>query len=185
MDKRIEAVIRARQAIADIPRELAALRSMTVEELRQKYREVYGEPTRSRNKDYLRKKVAWRIQELAEGGLSDRARARIEELAAHVPFRWRSSRNVTTEPPATAGAPDLAASGTRDPRLPEPGTVITREHGGVEHRVTVLEDGFEYRGERFASLSKVARAISGTNWNGYLFFSLQRRTRKGAGEAHA
>jgi hypothetical protein len=65
----------------------------------------------------------------------------------------------------------------RDPRLPEPGTVITREHGGVEHRVTVLEDGFEYRGERFPSLSKVARAITGTNWNGYLFFRLQRRGR--------
>ena len=181
-----DAAAQARRAIADIPQQLAGLRGMTVSQLRERYREVYGEPSRSRNKDYLRKKVAWRIQELAEGGLSDRARARIDELSAHVPVRWRSSGNgAAPTAPAGASAPDAAAPGTRDLRLPEPGTVITREHGGVEHRVTVLEDGFEYRGERFASLSKVARAISGTNWNGYLFFSLQRRTRKGAGEAGA
>ena len=177
---------RARQAIADIPRQLAALREMTVGQLRERYRDVFGEPTRSRNKDFLRKKVAWRIQELAEGGLSDHARARIEELAAHVPVRWRSSGNgahehgTTTESAAVAVLP-----AARDPRLPEAGTVITREHGGVEHRVTVLEDGFEYAGQRFESLSKVARAISGTNWNGYLFFSLQRRTRKSVAEVAA
>lgn len=175
----------ARRSIAGIPRQLAALREMTVGQLRERYREVFGEPTRSRNKDFLRKKVAWRIQELAEGGLSDHARARIDELSEHVPVRWRSSRNGTAEPQATAEDSVAVAPGTRDPRLPEAGTVITREHGGVEHRVTVLEDGFEYGGQRFASLSKVARAISGTNWNGYLFFSLQRRTRKGAAEVHA
>ena len=175
----------ARRAIADIPQQLAALRGMTVSQLREKYREVYGEPSRSRNKDYLRKKVAWRIQELAEGGLSERARSRIDELSANVPVRWRSSGNgAATTAPATA-ALNAATPSTRDPRLPEPGTVISREHDGVEHRVTVLEDGFEYRGARFASLSKVARAISGTNWNGYLFFSLQRRTRKSAGKAGA
>ena len=183
---RSDAAAQARRTIADIPQQLAALRGMTVSQLRERYREVYGEPTRSRNKDYLRKKVAWRIQELAEGGLSDRARARIDELSAHVPVRWRSSGNrAVPTAPTTAGAQDAVAPGMRDPRLPEPGTVITREHGGVEHRVTVLEHGFEYGGERFASLSKVARAITRTNWNGYLFFSLQRRTRKGAGEAHA
>lgn len=183
-DKNDEAA-KARRAIADIPKQLAALRAMTVGQLRERYREVFGEPTRSRNKDFLRKKVGWRIQELAEGGLSDQARSRIEELSAHVPVRWRSSRNGTAEPQATAEAPVAVALGTRDPRLPEPGTVITRELGGIQHRVTVLEDGFEYGGHRFASLSKVARAISGTNWNGYLFFSLQRRTRKGAAEVHA
>jgi len=181
-----DGAVQARRAIADIPHQLAALRGMTVSQLLERYRDVYGEPSRSRNKDYLRKKVAWRIQELSEGGLSDRARARIDELSAHVPVRWRSSGNgAATTAPAASEALDAATPSTRDPRLPEPGTVISREHDGVEHRVTVLEDGFEYRGERFASLSKVARAISGTNWNGYLFFSLQRRTRKSAGKAGA
>jgi len=186
-DKNDEAA-KARRAIADIPKQLAALRAMTVGQLRDRYREVFGEPTRSRNKDFLRKKVAWRIQELAEGGLSDRARARIEEFAAHVPVRWRSSKNgdahtAVTPKAAEASAPDTPVE--RDPRLPEPGTVLVREHGGVEHRVTVLADGFEYGGQRYESLSKVARAISGTNWNGYLFFSLQRRTRKSSAEAPA
>jgi hypothetical protein len=186
-DKNDEAA-KARRAIADIPMQLAALRAMTVGQLRERYREVFGEPTRSRNKDFLRKKVAWRIQELAEGGLSDHARTRIEELAAHVPVRWRSSGNGAAQPAATTEPAEASAPfvpGARDPRLPEPGTVLVREHGGVEHRVTVLADGFEYGGQRYESLSKVARAISGTNWNGYLFFSLQRRTRKAAVEARA
>ncbi|MCA9632834.1 MAG: DUF2924 domain-containing protein [Myxococcales bacterium] len=176
--KKSDAAKRALRAVADIPQQLAALRNMTVAELRERYREVFGEPTRSRNKDWLRKKIAWRIQELAEGGLSERALARIEELADGAPLRRRSSGNGAAEAP-TAGATDQAAS--RDPRLPEPGTVLTRMHEGVEHTVTVLDDGFEYRGERYASLSKIAREISGTNWNGFLYFGLQRRTRKGNG----
>jgi hypothetical protein len=176
---------KARRAIADIPQQLAALKAMTVGQLRERYREVFGEPTRSRNKDFLRKKVAWRIQELAEGGLSDHARARIEELAAHVPVRWRKRSSGAAQASVTASPAEASAPATRDPRLPPPGTVLVREHGGVEHRVTVLADGFEYDSQRYESLSKVARAISGTNWNGYLFFSLQRRTRKGAAEAAA
>lgn len=63
----------------------------------------------------------------------------------------------------------------RDPRLPEPGEVLVKKHKGVEHEVRVLDDGFEYQGERYSSLSKIARAITGTTWNGYLFFGLTRR----------
>jgi len=166
---------KARDDIADLPRQLVALREMTVNELRERYREVYGEPSRSRNKDYLRKKVAWRIQELAEGGLSDQARARIDKLAPETPARWK--KRSMAEAQAT-----VATGPTRDPRLPPSGTVLTREHQGVEHAVTVLDDGFTYDGVRFASLSKVARAITGTNWNGFSFFGLQRRTKGRAGQ---
>ena len=163
----------ARQALADIPAQLAALEKMSVAELRERWQEVYGEPTRAGNKAYLKKRLAWRIQELAEGGLSDRAKARIQELVAEAPIRWRTPR------PNGEGS---ANGNGRDPRLPEPGTVLTRSHGGVEHRVTVLDDGFEYRGERYSSLSKIAREITGTSWNGFLYFGLQRRTRKRNGE---
>jgi len=166
---------KARGDIADLPQQLAALREMTVNELREKFREVYGEPSRSRNKDYLRKKVAWRIQELAEGGLSDRAREKIDQLAAQTPMRWK--KRAMAEPQA-----NVPTDPTRDPRLPAPGTVIIRAHQGVEHAVTVLVDAFEYRGERVASLSKIARAITGTNWNGFLFFGLQRRAQGRAGQ---
>ena len=172
---------RARQDVADISMQLAALRKLTVGQLRERYREVFGEPTRSRNKDYLRKKVAWQIQAQAEGGLSDRVRGRFAELSGDVPARRRSSGNGPASAPTTDEPADAQAS--RDPRLPEPGIVLTRVHGGIEHKVTVLDDGFEYGGERFASLSKVARQIAGTNWNGFLFFGLQRRMRKQNGES--
>ncbi len=168
------ATTQARRAAADVTRQLAEIRDMTVGQLRDKYREVFDEPTRSRNKVYLRKKVAWRIQELAEGGLSDRARSLLEELAAGAPLRWRGGSRRRGA--ASATAPGVAPQ--RDPRLPAPGSVLSRRYQGDECRVTVLQEGFEYRGERYRSLSKIAREITGTNWNGFLFFALERRTRK-------
>jgi len=165
-----------REAMAGVAAQLAALREMTVGQLRDRHREVFGEPTRSRNKDYLIKKLAWRIQELAEGGLSDRALAKIDELAADVPIRWRRA-----PAPRTMPSPDTASEEPvieRDPRLPPPGTVLTRTYKGVDHQVTVLTEGFEYQGECHASLSQIARTITGTNWNGYLFWGLKRRTKR-------
>lgn len=149
-----------RRAAANAAAQLAALEKMTVGELAERYRELFGEPTRSRNRQYLRKRLAWRIQELAEGGLSPRALERIEQLAPLAPARWRQS-----------AAPVVPVAAPRDPRLPPPGTVLVRHHSGADHKVTVLADGgFEYQGERHRSLSKVARLITGTAWNGYLFF---------------
>ena len=82
-----------RAAIATVAADLAALQRMTGPELADKYVSLYGCPPRSRNKDFLRKRLAWRIQELAEGGLSERALARIEELGAEAwASRCRSSR---------------------------------------------------------------------------------------------
>src|SRR5262249_55491093 len=146
----------------------AALRAMTVAELRDRYREVFGEPSHSRNKDFLRKKVAWQLQANAETGLSDRALARIAELAPALPARWPRVPKLT---------PVLAPSSNplRDPRLPPVGTVLRRAHGGAEHAVTVIDDGFEYAGEKYRSLSKVARVITGTAWNGFGFFGLPTR----------
>ena len=153
-------------AVVRTATELAALGHMTGAELAEKYLALFGQTARSRNKDFLRKRLAWRIQELAEGGLSERALARIEELGADALALWRRpARGVAASPTRPPG--ERAA---RDPRLPSTGTVLTRVHGTTEHRVTVLDDGFEYRGERYRSLSKIARLITGTPWNGYLFF---------------
>ena len=168
---------RPREGVATITEQLAALRSMTVAQLRERYLEVFEEPTRSRNKDWLFKKIAWRIQELAEGGLSDQALASIVELAADVPVRWRQRRSQASTPTPEDDATEAEASEPRDPRLPPAGTVLTRAYRGVDHKLTLLDDGFEYRGERHASLSKLARDITGTNWNGFLFWGLQRRRR--------
>jgi hypothetical protein len=155
-----------RAAIASVAADLAALQQMSPADLAEKYLALFGAPPRSRNKDFLRKRLAWRIQELAEGGLSERALARIEELGPAALAAWRH--------PARAGATSSTRapmkSAARDPRLPPTGTVLTRVHGTTEHAVTVLDGSFEYRGERYRSLSKIARVITGTPWNGYLFF---------------
>ena len=170
-----------RAAMATISEQLVALEKMTVGELAEKYREVFGVPTRTRNKPYLQKRLAWRIQELAHGGLSERALAKIEELAPLAPVRWRPERLSGGVGIAPAGA--LTPARSRDSRLPAPGSMLRRIHNGVEHRVTVLGDGgFEYQGERHQSLSKIAKKITGTQWNGHLFFGTQHRTRKAQDE---
>ena len=154
-----------RRGLADVTRQLRELLGMTVGELREKHLELFGEPTRSRNKRHLQKRLAWRVQELAEGGLSDRAKARIEELAKDAPLPGTEHRARKRAAKALDAAGGAAETKPRDPRLPPVGTVITRVHKGEEHATTVLDDGFEYRGERYASLSNVAKVITGTSWN--------------------
>jgi hypothetical protein len=162
----------------DIGAELAALRRMTVGELREKYLAAFGEETRSWNKDFLRKRIAWRLQELAEGGLSERARRRAEELARDADLRLRAPKGGSA---ATAVAPRPGRTVTRrllaspDRRLPMPGAVLTREYRGETVTVTVLESGFAYQGQVYRSLTAVAKAVTGTHWNGYHFFRLARR----------
>jgi hypothetical protein len=109
--------------------------------------------------------VAWRIQELAEGGLSNRALTRIEQLIQGPSIRWPRPKPASTE----------AKRPKRDPRLPPAGTVLRRIHQGVEHTVTVLDKGFEYKGNRHRSLSAIAREITGTRWNGFGFFNVGTR----------
>lgn len=148
-------------------REMMALRKLSIEELRARYLDVFGEETRTRNRDYLLKRIAYRLQEKKHGGLAADARARAEQLAGQAPVR----RHI----PADAAEELARGTRPRDPRLPPPGTVLRRTHGGVEHEVTILDEGFEYRGERFKSLSVVASRIAGTRWNGYGFFGLLTR----------
>ena len=164
-----------RAAAASIADQLAALQKMTVGQLTEKYLEVFGVPTRTRNGPYLRKRIGWQIQALAEGGLSERALARIAELAPMAPVRWRPTAPTGAPTAATVATP--AQPATRDPRLPPPGTVLVRVHRGIEHQVTVLDDGFEYQGQRYRTLTQLARLITGTPWNGFLFWRLQRRGR--------
>lgn len=154
-------------AAARLAHDLGDLDDMTLGELAEKYREVFGEPTRSHNKEHLRKRIAWRIQELAEGGLSPRALERIAVLAPQAPVRWKqpadAERQASVAKPARPGP-------VHDKRLPPVGTVLTRIYDGVEHKVTILAKGFEYLGAPHRSLSKIAQLITGKSWNGYVFF---------------
>jgi len=152
-----------------------ALRRLTVGELREKYREVFGEETRSGNRDWLWKRVAWRIQELEYGGLSERVKRRAGELANELDIRSRVPRGAFEDAPGgkrntvRMRASELAS---HDRRLPMPGTVINREYKENIYQVKVLEDGFEYEGRVIKSLSAIAKEITGSHWNGFKFFNL-------------
>jgi len=156
----------------NIGKEVAAMQRMTVAELRGKYAEVFGEETRSRHKKHLIRRIAWRLQANEEGDLSERARRRAAELAADSDVRL-------TPPPKTetARGPRKVRniSISQDDRLPLPGTILTREYKGQTVEAKVLPDGFEYAGEVYRSLSAVARAVTGTHWNGFHFFQLGKK----------
>ena len=149
-----------KQAIAE---QIEALRDLTVVELREKYSEVLGEESRSRHKDFLRKRIAWRLQANEEGGLSERARRRAEELANDADLRLLAPVARTVVRPFKP---------SHDRHLPIPGTVLTREYRGRTIAVTVLDNGFEYAGTVYRSLTAVAKAVTGSHWNGMLFFGM-------------
>lgn len=156
----------------NISREIARLRKMSPKELRARYLEVFGEPTRSGNKDHLIKRIAWRMQALAEGDLSERARRRAEELARDTDVRTTIPKSPPPTPNGNGHAKTVKATFSDDDRLPVPGTEITREYKGRMLRVIVMPSGFEYEGDVYRSLSAVAKAITGSHTNGYLFFRL-------------
>jgi len=154
----------------DMERKLATLCRMTTGELARRYAELFGEATRCRNRTYLVRKIAWKLQALAEGDLSERARRRAEELAQGtelrvMPPKARRSRQL--------GEVVMAGPPGGDPRLPPPGTAIVRQYKGRALQVLVLTDGFEFQGRRYQSLSAVAKAITGSHVNGYRFFHLE------------
>jgi hypothetical protein len=148
---------------------------MSARELRERYYLVFGEQSRSNNKGYLWKRIAYAIQERVEGGLSDRAKHRAEELARDEDVRVRGVRlAIPNAPTKKTRARPTPTPRERDPRLPVAGQVLTRSFGGIEHEVRVLADGFEYAGAVYRSLSAVAIKICGTHCSGFAFFGLTK-----------
>ncbi len=157
--------------------QIEAFRKMTVGDLRREWERLYGEPSRSRNRNYLWRRLAWRVQELAHGGLSDTAKARIGELAPAEFVRARVPAGF--QPPSPDARPVATQTRpARDPRLPSPGTVISRRWRGRELRLLSLDDGYELEGIRYDSLTEAARAATGSHWNGRLFWGLTERKRR-------
>lgn len=162
----------SRKQRLDVGAELSALRKMTPAELREKYAEVYGEGSRSGHKEWLIKRIIWRMQANAEGDLSERARQRALEIANDADLRLQAPR-PSRRPPA-AGPARVAAPAPVEgvDRLGMPGGTITRDYKGKHIEVRVLENGLEYDGQTYKTLSAVAKAITGSHTNGYLFFRL-------------
>lgn len=132
------------------PSALLAIQTLSMADLRSKYEEVLGEPTSSRDRSFLLSRVIPALR---------------EQTADEAPQTSVSSRARVPRPKSGAG---------RDERLPPPGSVLTREFDGKTYSVTVLEEGFEFDGQTWASLTRIACEITGTPWNGYLFFHLSK-----------
>ena len=148
-------------------KEIELLRRATVAELRVKYLELFGQPSRSNHKQFLFRRVAWRLQALAYGELSEQARQRALALAQDVDLRIKAPAHLV----ATADQVLQPTLGSRrkpghDERLPGPGSVLRREYKGQLVVVQVLPNGFQYQDRYFKSLSAIARQATGTPWNG-------------------
>ena len=152
----------------NIVNEVAALQRLSVGQLRQRFAELFGEATAASNRTWLVKRIAWRMQALAEGDLSERARRRAAELARDADLRLNPppSKTITTMPPPEP----ISMPAPVDQRLPPPGTILTRPYKGQLVQVHVLTDGFAYVGRVYPSLSAVAKAVTGSHTNGFLFF---------------
>lgn len=164
----------------NIAEQIKAVESLRGAALREKFREVTGLETRSNNRPYLIKRIVQALQAATEGvpqGPAAPAAIAPAEAAA------RSHPRNTASPEEKPASQESSDKRTRDPRLPPVGTVLEREYQGKTLRVKVLEDGFEFRGKTYRSLSAVAREATGTTWNGLLFFHLipyARREKKAA-----
>jgi hypothetical protein len=144
---------------ASVFAQLTALRRMSVVELKQRWETLFGTPAPNNSRSYLEVRLGNRIQELMLGGLSRDTRRVLDLLVKELEGKNTRKAIMT------------------DPRKPVPGTRLLREWDGAEHSVTVLRDGFDWQGRKFKSLSAVARAITGTQWNGYRFFGLREAGR--------
>jgi hypothetical protein len=157
--------------------EIDELRQTRAAALRLKYREIFGEESRSSNRRFLFRRIAWRLQAKVEGDLSERARQRALEIADDADLRICAPDGFFVHSGAENAAKPVSRMGRpRDARLPRPGALITRQFQDRRIVVKVLEKGFEYQSQRYRSLSAIAREITGTRWNGLIFFGLAERS---------
>ena len=138
-----------------IPARLAALKTASTADLKTQWRDLFATEPPPFNRRYLESRLAYRIQELAYGGLKPETTRRLEELGEQLDGGDRTKSRIRA---------DLK---------PIAGTRLIREYQGTEQVVTVLQDGFEWQGRPYQSLSAIARAITGTRWNGWVFFGLK------------
>jgi hypothetical protein len=163
--------------------EIERLRRATVGELRTKYLEMFGQPSRSHHKQFLFRRIVWRLQALAYGELSEKARQRALALAQDVDLRIKAPQHLVGAAQQIL-QPTLRSrrKSGRDKRLPGPGNVLRREFQGQLVVVQVLADGFQYQDRFYRSLSAIARQVTGTPWNGYEFFRGSLKASAGEGK---
>lgn len=159
----------------NITREVACMKQKTTGELKDQYESVCGEPPRSHNRDWLVKKIAWHLQANEHGGLPERVRQRALEMADDADLRKRPPRSFTEQIETADEQTCLVDDATRDPRLPPPGTLLSKTYKGQTLTVLVRQDDFEFNGEVYGTLSAIANAVTGSHVNGFTFFKLNRK----------
>ena len=159
----------------NITKEIAQMERMTVDQLRAKFATVFNEETPGRHKQWLVKRIAWRMQANDEGDLSERARHRAAELANDADLRVMAPRQPDKLSRVSGRTQTSSCSIKATNDLPLPGTMLTRQYKGQKISVTVLRAGFEYQGERYKSLTAIAKAVTGSHWNGRAFFGLRKK----------
>lgn len=142
---------------ATVLAQVAALTRLDRAGMRDEWKRLFGSEAPGYGPDMMRRRLAYRVQELAYGGLSPSTRDRLQEIDTQA---HRNKKKAV------------------DPDKPVAGTVIIKEFKGERHEVLVLSDGYQYQGRRFDCLSPIAKIISGTNWNGWRFFGLRSRAGK-------
>jgi hypothetical protein len=159
--------------IGDLPK-------MNARQLQAVHRELFGAEHPIANCQHLRRKIAWHVQALKDGGLPESVRQYAIAIARGTELRLRMSENasrrqagVRLEETATTTVVQ-----TLDARLPMPGSLIVKKYKTQTVVVKVLNEGFEYDGRRFTSLSAIAGEITGTRWNGFAFFGLEKEDRR-------
>ena len=140
---------------------IAALKTTPTPELKKQWHRLFETPPPPYNRRFLESRLAYRIQELAYGGLRPETVAYLEKLGEQLDGGKIAVRRI------------------RGDDRPIVGTRLIREYQGVEHCVTVMADGYEWQGRPFKSLSAIARAVTGTRWNGWTFFGLKSRRGQG------
>lgn len=155
----------------DVSMEIEKLRRATIGDLRAKHREVFQEETTCRNRNQLFRRIAWRLQVLAEGDLSERARQRAQEIARDADLRIIAPKGFLDRHGASIEA-TASDEAQRDQRLPAPGTLLRRQWREKTIVVEVLPQGFRYENRLYSSLSAIASAVTGVRWNGLAFFGL-------------
>ena len=145
--------------------QLTELEGMAYPALKERWRSLYGTDPPAYKREHMVRRLAYRVQELAYGGLADDTKAELERIAEEDERQRQGARARRRKPKGTH---------------PTPGTRLVREWNGQRHEVTATEGGFEYSGRRYKSLSAIAKAITGAHWSGPQFFGL--RTPKEAGK---
>ncbi len=163
---------------AMVEAEIAELQEMTTGQLANLYQQLHGQPTRTRHRQYLIRKNAWRIQANAYGGLSERAKRRAAELANDADIRVMAPKTLVCPPQGGHSETRTKRFIERDPRIPAAGSAIVRTYKGKKLRLIVLDGdlGFEYEGQQYDTLSAVAKHITGSHINGFRFFGLGKKS---------